>query len=505
MSVPQSFSLELYPGMNRFVLDRLAGSAAASRFIPAAVPRTGPRAVTPELADAIVRSNVAWGIDARSAVDAWRDGSQTFVAGQQVGFAGGPVYTLSKIATLLYMKREAEARGERATAFFWLATEDHDYAEVAQLAVPASVLPQSARQNLHCDLLRLRARSRDSERSVVGSLPIPDSLRRSFIDALGIATPYWLRDGITFRDSFAELIVEVFASEIVLIDSLLPELRRAGAPLFDRVSAGIDTAQRRLAVRAAELESAGYGAQVTAREGDYTLFFRVDDSGERVPVDHTEGVAPERVSTSALTRPLLQDAVLQPDVFVGGPAEVAYYAQVAVLHELAGVPLPRVSLRGHALLAPPRTMRCLDRLGISAEQAFSDADTILAPRESETIAELDRMAGEAGELIRGHAERVRALALPADHSLARSIERSVGHLDYHLRKLTERASRSVVRKDRERHAAAREVVATFFPDDHVQERVASWYAYLLRHGDGVIARLAQRCAPDRAECAVVPL
>ena len=47
-------------------------------------------------------------------------------------------------------------------------------------------------------------------------------------------------------------------------------------------------------------------------------------------------------------RPLLQDFVLRPDVFVGGPAEVAYYAQAAPLHPLLNVPMPRVALRAHA-------------------------------------------------------------------------------------------------------------------------------------------------------------
>ena len=57
----------------------------------------------------------------------------TLVAGQQVGFAGGPLYTLAKIATLVKMKRELEKQGKPATIFFWLATEDHDFAEVATL------------------------------------------------------------------------------------------------------------------------------------------------------------------------------------------------------------------------------------------------------------------------------------------------------------------------------------------------------------------------------------
>jgi uncharacterized protein YllA (UPF0747 family) len=57
----------------------------------------------------------------------------TIIAGQQVGFAGGPLYTLAKLASLVRFKRDMAKQGIPVTAFFWLATEDHDFDEVATL------------------------------------------------------------------------------------------------------------------------------------------------------------------------------------------------------------------------------------------------------------------------------------------------------------------------------------------------------------------------------------
>ncbi len=42
---------------------------------------------------------------------------------------------------------------------------------------------------------------------------------------------------------------------------------------------------------------------------------------------------PERLSPNALLRPIFQDALLPTAAYVGGPAEVAYFAQSAVLYE----------------------------------------------------------------------------------------------------------------------------------------------------------------------------
>src|SRR5690348_8866774 len=97
--------LERYPGMNQFVLDWLAGD---ERFLPRGVqPPAAVRSVDGDLLNALIASNRRWGIDAAADLRAWAAGkTQTIIGGQQVGFAGGPLYTLSKIATLLKMKRD---------------------------------------------------------------------------------------------------------------------------------------------------------------------------------------------------------------------------------------------------------------------------------------------------------------------------------------------------------------------------------------------------------------
>ena len=483
--------LEQYPGMNRFVLDWMGGD---TRFLPRgggqAIPpvRTGRIACPPQLVAALDASNRHWGIFAQDQLQRWAAGDTfTVIAGQQVGFAGGPLYTLAKLATLVKMKRKAEAEGRPATAFFWLATEDHDFDEVATLNVPA--------KNGQLDLLCIRAVRATESKVVVGSLPVPEALIQQLLSFYDMPRPPWLREGITFRDSFAELIASTFGSEIILVDALLPELRRAGAPLFEQIQAKHADIQHVLHERSTELEAAGYQEQVIPRDGnEYTLLFHIDEQNRRHPTPDTRH--PERTSTSALTRPLLQDYVFQPDVFVGGPAEVAYYAQIAPLHELLGVELPRVALRGHVLVAPKRVARAIDRFDITAAEVFSSADAIVAEREPEGVARIRALAEEGKRELMVRIEQIGELALPADHSLAGSIQKSIGHIEYHFNKLSERAIKGLARKDRERHAAVRELVSTLYPDRQVQERVVSWFAYWCTYGDHLVQRVLDELEPD---------
>jgi uncharacterized protein YllA (UPF0747 family) len=490
--------LTQYPGMNRFVLDWMAGD---ERFLPRAALWSDGLSARPavprpaELASALDGSNRAWGIFAEEAIARWADGgTRTIVAGQQVGFAGGPLYTLAKIASVVRMKRDLEKQGTPATALFWLATEDHDFDEVAMLCVPARLAKATGSQlDLHC----IRATRSADSRAIVGPLPIPEPLIEQLLALFGIERPSWLREGITFRDSFAELIASLFGNEVILVDALLPALRRAGAPLFDAIESSHDAIQDALRRRGDELKQAGYNEQVTPNEkGEYTLLYELDAHGNRQPP--TPDRQPERTSTSALTRPLLQDSVLRPDVFIGGPAEVAYYAQIAPLHELLGVPMPRVALRGHVLVVPQRAARTLERFGLQPAEVFASPDAILAEREPEGVARIQEIVDDGKRELLQRIEQIGKLALPADHALARSIQRSVGHLEYHFAKLGERAIKGMIRKDRERHAAIRALVATLYPDGHVQDRIVGWFAYWQAHGDLLVERMLEEVESDRA-------
>ncbi|MDQ3283912.1 MAG: bacillithiol biosynthesis BshC [Acidobacteriota bacterium] len=489
------FPLAQYPGMNRFVLDWLGGDA---RFLPRVEGPVAKRSGSPHAQSLVApldASNRHWGIFAKEQLQRWANGEcVTLIAGQQVGFAGGPLYTLAKIASLVRMKRDLEKNGQPAIAFFWLATEDHDFDEVATLNVPM--------RNGQLDLLCMRAVRAADSRAVVGSQPIPASLIEQLLTVYKLPRPNWLREGITFRDSFAELIASIFGSEVVLIDALLPELRRAGEPLFRSIEEKRTDIQRLLHERATALESAGYNEQVVAREGnEYTLLFQIDDQGRRQPT--TDNREPTTTSTSALTRPLLQDFVLQPDVFLGGPAEVAYYAQIAPLHNLLGIPMPRVALRGHVLVAPKRIARAFERYAIDPAEVFRNTDAILAEREPEGVARIRELTEEGKRELMQRIESISELALPADHSLAGSIQRSIGHLEYHFNKLSERAIKGLVRKDKERYTAARELVATLYPDRHVQDRVVSWFAYWCEFGERVVEGVVEEVEPDSAYCKIL--
>jgi uncharacterized protein YllA (UPF0747 family) len=59
-----------------------------------------------------------------------RPGTVAVVTGQQVGLFSGPAYTIYKALTAVRLAEQLTEQGIPAVPMFWLATEDHDVAEV---------------------------------------------------------------------------------------------------------------------------------------------------------------------------------------------------------------------------------------------------------------------------------------------------------------------------------------------------------------------------------------
>lgn len=495
-----ALSLSLYPSISRFALDVVRNQPDATAFCRRArldsMEPPGEGRGTDALAAALDAANREWGNEVSAEIDRWRSGqSITLVAGQQVGFAGGPLYTLAKIASLLRMKRDFESRGIPATAMFWMATEDHDFQEVAKLDLPG---PEGT--------IHLRGRPYRPGRDVIGGEAVPLNLIADLSTALGLAGEEWLKPGITFRDSFARLIAKVTGGRsLILVDSLLPELRRAGSDLLLALASDLEEAEAQIARRSEEIERAGYRAQVTTGEhGHYALLFEVEPGGRRVllaPENRARAVElatsrPEALSTGALARPLLQDRVLRPDVFLGGPAEVSYYAQLAGLCERLHVHQPHVALRGHVLVAPSRFLSSLERYGVEASELFDPVDEIVLRHETDAIERLSAVIEEMGRSFDAQFDRVRDMVLPADRSLEKSLERTARRVRYHHGKLEQRGRRALARRDRERHQAIARLSRTLLPDGVPQDRIIGWIGWWAVWGERLLPGLVEAVRPD---------
>src|ERR1035441_9900813 len=83
------------------------------------------------------RQNRAWGASAKTLanIERLRRGALAAVTGQQVALFGGPLFSILKALTAVKLAEQATAAGVDCVPVFWLATEDHDLAEVNHVAL----------------------------------------------------------------------------------------------------------------------------------------------------------------------------------------------------------------------------------------------------------------------------------------------------------------------------------------------------------------------------------
>src|SRR2546421_1834953 len=90
------------------------------------------------VATLLERQNTAWGASSKTVENITRlqAGSSALVTGQQVGLFGGPLFSIFKALTAVKLAHEATAAGVDCVPVFWLATSDHDLAEINHVSIP---------------------------------------------------------------------------------------------------------------------------------------------------------------------------------------------------------------------------------------------------------------------------------------------------------------------------------------------------------------------------------
>jgi bacillithiol synthase len=436
------------------------------------------------------------------------------VTGQQVGLFSGPSYTLYKVLHAVRLAEWLTGQGVPAVPVFWLATEDHDFAEVNH----AWVFDQR-----HTPIkleMRRTASAQPVGGVVLGNPPLRE-LRAAlhgmpFGEEVADLVEDTYRAGNTLGQAFSELLRSLLTRfDVPQVDPMLPVFRELAAPAVrTAVEQGAELAARVLE-RNRQLAAAGYHAQVHVEE--QTSFFFLLENGKRLALRRsgeeyilngrrfsTGELAARAASLSpnALLRPVVQDSMLPTVAYIGGPAEIAYLAQSERLYD---------SILGRMPLAIPRTGftildshsdKLLRRYGLSLTDFFHGEEALrehlaarLAPQS------LTAALGEAASALDGAIEGLRREIASFDPTLAVALDRSARKMRYQLNKVERKAGREALRRDARAAQDAASLFGLLYPERHLQERLYSILPFLAKHGldlvDHVYDAIQLDCADHR--------
>ena len=438
-------------------------------------------------------------------------GTVAIVTGQQVGLFSGPAYTIFKALTAVRVARELTKRGTPAVPVFWLATEDHDFAEISKAWVF-----NAADEPVSASIEAPAGHDGPVGPIAIGQYPIAE-LKAALSgfdyasEVVGLVERAYQPGrplGEAFRDLLRSLLAEY---DILYLDPLDPAIRQLGEPFLRDAITKASELYPSVIARGKQLEESGYHAQVLV-ENQTSLFFLLEGN-QRIPLKRqgdrylskhgsfsSEDLATRaaHVSPNALLRPVMQDYLLPTAAYVGGPAELAYFAQSEVLYTALLGRMPVMLARNGFTLLDPRSVKLMDRFGFTLPSLFAGGDgaikdTIAARIVPERIhASVSHAKSEATAAL----ERLSRDLADFDPSLSIATAKSRAKILYQLDKIERKTARETLRRDSRATQDAAHLSNLLFPHKHLQERFYSILPFLAKHGPDLIGRIEERTSVD---------
>ncbi|MFZ0560962.1 MAG: bacillithiol biosynthesis cysteine-adding enzyme BshC [Terriglobales bacterium] len=473
----------------------------------------------------LARQNRAWGASPKALanIDRLRNGALAAVTGQQVGLFGGPLFSIFKALTAVKLADEATAAGVDCVPVFWLATEDHDLAEVSHVALlaeqgppePFAVDPDAFESNLVTD-------------APVGTIKFGPGITPIVHRAAGLLgdsdISTWLREayrpGENLGSAFALLFARLFADwGVILLDPADKDFHDLAKPLFREAIERSSELDDALLVRGKAIEAAGYHQQVkvtsattplfAVKNGARTAIRRRNNStnGEEFAVgeEHISRAelldriekSPENFNPNVLLRPVVQDYLLPTLAYTGGAAEVAYFAQVGVVYEkLLGRVTP-VLPRFSGTLIEPKPERILSRYQLSLPDVLQGLDKVREALAARSLPpELQARFEAAYASVERSMTALRESIAKLDSTLIDTAESARSSMAHQIDRLRARVARAEELRNEVITRHAEVLTNALFPHKSLQEREVAGVSFVARYGPDLLANLYQLIRPD---------
>lgn len=443
-------------------------------------------------------------------IDRLAAGAVAIVTGQQVGLFGGPAYSFYKALSAIEWAAKLTRAGIDAVPVFWMATEDHDLAEVNHVFL-------NGQQGL--SKIELPTDEAFSGHSV-GRIPLGGMIgaavdhvsqflqgpaARSSAETLGAA--YSAQE--TYGTAFARLFARLFGERgLILLDPLDKRLHEFARPVYRKAVEDSRSITDELLARGKLLDRRGFHAQVKVTSQSTLLFLDLD--GERQAVRRRNGdflagekkfsaaellqeidSHPENLSASVLLRPIVQDSLLPTAAYIGGPAEVAYFAQAQAVYKRILGRMPAILPRPSFTIIEPEISRLLAKYGLEFREVLRGRQYVRRRMEREYLtgglaARFSRDDKALRRILKGYAKPLARL----DKTLGGALTTAERKMMCQFEKLREKAGRAQNFRTGVLDRHEEQLLGALYPHHELQERTLSLLPFLARHGDELLVRLS---------------
>ncbi|HEX9395055.1 MAG TPA: bacillithiol biosynthesis BshC [Gemmatimonadales bacterium] len=419
--------------------------------------------------------------------------------GQQPGLFTGPLYTIYKALSAIALARRLErARGVPVVPVFWVAGDDHDFAEANHTAFIATAGD--------AEPIVLRERAPDAplvplSRELCGPeiLAALDRLRQATPDTeFKAGVMEWLeaayRPAATLADASALAIHALLGPRgLAVFKAYDVPAKRAAAPYVLRgLGTTLDDGLTPVFVEGKA------GRDRLRAEGGAFVTRRSEERFTRAELESVAAKQPERLSPNVLLRPAVEAALFPTVAYAAGPGELEYLPKAAELYRVVGedvvaqTPVPRWS----GVLVESKVDKIIERHGIALQEFFGPPGALEARLVREALpAEI----ADALSLLRRHLEddyaRFGAAVETLDPTLKRTAENAARGGLKDTQDLEKKLIASLKRGNETLLSQVARARAAVAPLGEPQERALTLASFLIRYGpellDGLDAEVAR--------------
>ncbi|MGH9946874.1 MAG: bacillithiol biosynthesis cysteine-adding enzyme BshC [Pyrinomonadaceae bacterium] len=447
------------------------------------------------------------------------------LTGQQAGLFTGPLYTIYKALSAVKAANELTEKGTPAVPIFWIASEDHDFEEVAKTFSIANdgELFGSTYSAVEVELgLSVGSIAFDSSLEKIIDDLIGELRQTEFTSELRQLLRSTYQNGSTFSTAFGKMLAKLFESQgLIIFDPMDADAKRLATTIVTAAIEKSDLIVKSLIARSADLRAAGYHAQVLVQDDYFPLFWfdeggirrslkkintgKYRASGTKREFETSELLtisesSPKTFSAGVMFRPVVQDFLFPTVCYFGGGAEIAYFAQNSEVYRVLGRRQPAILHRQSFTLVDPKQSRSLDRFDVKFEDLFQGLDKML-PRIVDEIIDpkTPTVFADVEERINMELNRIDQLLAPFDPTLAESLAKRRRKIIYHIGALRDKARRSSLRRDDTINRQLRSLFSSLYPRDGLQERTFGIASFFNSYGPNVIALIYESIEMDNRD------
>lgn len=432
----------------------------------------------------------------------------TVCTGHQLNIFTGPLFFIYKILHTIKLSQILNERFDdmHCVPIYWMASEDHDSAEI---------------DHLHIKKVKLKWNT--DQTGAVGDFETKDleqviALIRELLPGTAEAaqlielftTAY--RKGAVLADATMLLVHELFKPYgLVVMNPQNRALKSLFKPVIER-ELQVSFSKKEVDTTSDNLKSKGFSAQVHARE--INLFFIDKQSRERIIRDGEHFVlsdskrrfskdemwrileeAPEHFSPNVVLRPIYQETILPNLAYVGGGGELSYALQLKAAFDAVSVPFPLFILRHSLFWVTPKNRSKMKALGTQMIDFTTSKDATING-VIRRISDIDIDLSPQRAVITEQFRQLKDLALSTDKSFIGAVLAQEKKQLKGLDTLEKRLLKAQRRKLADQVQRISEIYDQFYPMGVAHERFENFSALYAQMGNAFFEHILSAFSAD---------